>query len=228
MNQVKPNKSVYILILLATNFLPLYFYATGGWSVFMFFYLYWLETLILSFYSSLKIIYASGYAENETEPTLFKKIITAIKFFIARFLLLCFYLMFLVVFIGFMGEDKDAMLKSLLAVVFRDETFNIALAGFILSHGFEFLFNYLLTDENKKMRADGYTLFFDARIIVIHVSIVLSAFAITAFSDNHIAGHTVGSYLALTIFIIIKMIVDVFHLTTLNKPQFKMNIHSKY
>lgn len=228
MNFTKPRKSVFILILIATNFLPLYFYATGEWTVFMFFYLYWLETVILSFYTSLKIIYAAGYTANEAEPSMIKKIIIAIKFFIARFLLLCFYLLFLVAFIGFLGEDKDAMLKSLLAVVFRDETFNIAIAGFILSHGFEFLFNYLLTNQNKTTRADAYTMFFDARIIVIHVSIVLSAFAITAFSDNHIAGHTVGSYMALTIFIVIKMIVDIFHLLNQNKPQFKMNIHNKY
>ena len=147
----QPRNRIYIPILIATNFLPLYFYAIGGWTVFMFFYLYWLETVILSFYTSLKIISASGYTENEVVPTLMKKIITAIKFFIARFLLLCFYLLFLVVFIGFMGDEKDVMFKSILAVVFRDETFNIAVAGFILSHGFEYLFNYLLTNENKNI-----------------------------------------------------------------------------
>ncbi|GDX52959.1 hypothetical protein LBMAG27_20060 [Bacteroidota bacterium] len=228
MRSIQPRNRIYIPILIVTNFLPLYFYATGGWTVFMFFYLYWLETVILSFYTSLKIISASGYTENEVSPSLFKKSMTAIKFFIARSLLLCFYLLFLVVFIGFMGEDKDAMFKSVLAVVFRDETFNIAVAGFILSHGFEYLFNYLLTNENKKMRADGYTLFFDARIIVIHVSIVLSAFVITWSPENQIAGHAVGSYLALAIFIVIKTIVDVFHFVSKNNKQLETHIHNKY
>ena len=227
MRAVNPRNRIYIPILIATNFLPIYFYATGGWTVFMFFYLYWLETVILSFYTSLKIISASGYSENEEAPSVNRKIIIAIKFFIARFLLLCFYLLFLVVFIGFLGEDKDAMLKSVLAVVFRDENFNIAIAGFILSHGFDFIFNYLLADQNKKVKAEGFTLFFDARIIVIHVSIVLSAFAITWSPDNQIAGHTIGSYLALTIFIVIKTMVDVFHLVSQNNKQFEMHIHNK-
>lgn len=224
MNQVKPSKSVYILILIATNFLPLYFYTTGGWTVFMFFYLYWLETVILSFYTALKIISATGYTEKETMPSMTKKIITGIKFFIARFLLLCFYLLFLVVFIGFIGEDKDAMLKSVIAMVFRDQNFNIAVAGFILSHGFDFLFNYLLTNQNKKVKADVFTLLFDARIIVIHVSIVLSAFVITWSPQNHIAGHTVGSYLALAIFIVIKTMVDFFHLQSQNNKSMEMHL----
>ncbi len=228
MRFIRPRNRIYIPILIATNFLPLYFYATGGWTVFMFFYLYWLETGILSFYTSLKIISATGYIENEVAPSMFKKVVTGIKFFIARFLLLCFYLLFLVVFIGFMGEDKDAMLKSILAVVFRDQNFNIAITGFILSHGFDFLFNYLLTNQNKTTRADAYTLFFDARIIVIHVSIVLSAFAITWSPENQIAGHSVGSYLALTIFIVIKTMVDVFHMVSQNNKPLDIHIHNKY
>ena len=77
----------------------------------------------------------------------------------------------------------------------------MAVTGFILSHGFDFIFNYLLTNENKYKKYNAFSLFFDARIIVIHVSIVLSAFAIQFSPGSTFSGHAVGSYLALFIFV---------------------------
>lgn len=205
----KPNRTIFVLLVVASNLFPLYLYAQGSWSVFMFFYLYWLETVIISVFTSLKIISALGHAENEAVPSLGKRLGRGIKFFITMFFLLCFYLLFLVVFIGVMGTDKNEMVQTVSAVVFRDTNFNLALVGFILSHGFDFLFNYLLTNENEKKSGSDFSLLFDPRIIVIHVSIVLSAFALTSFDFGfHIIGHTAGSYIALSIFIALKTAVD--------------------
>ena len=86
----------------------------------------------------------------------------------------------------------------------------MAVIGFILSHGFDFIFNYLLTNENKYKKYNAFSLFFDARIIVIHVSIVLSAFAIQFSPGSTFSGHAVGSYLALFIFVSLKTAVDLF------------------
>ena len=207
--------------------LPLYLYSQGYWTVFIFFYLYWFETVLLSFFSSLKIICATGHDAGDTVPSLWIRIKSAIKFFIARVCLLLFYLLFLVVFIGFSQDDRDDSMKMLSAVFFRDFNFNMAVTGFVLSHGFDFIFNYLLTNENRYKKYNAFSLFFDARIIVIHVSIVLSAFALQFSPGSVISGHAVGSYLALSIFIILKTLVDIFHLSGKNAPVYKMNIHNK-
>ena len=166
--------------------------------------------MILSFFSALKIIFATGRDEGEAIPSQWKRIKSAAKFFIARVLLLLFYLLFLVAFIGFSTEDRDDSMKMFGAVFFRDFNFNMAVTGFVLSHGFDFIFNYLLTNENQYKKYNAFSLFFDARIIVIHVSIVLSAFALQFSPGSIINGHAVGSYLALTIFIILKTAVDIF------------------
>ncbi len=228
MNQTKSNRSLYIVILLFANFLPLYLYSQGYWTVFIFFYLYWFETLILSFFSSLKIIFATGHDVGEIIPSQWKRIMSAIKFFIARTFLLLFYLLFLVAFIGFSQADKNDSMKMFTAVFFRDFNFNIAVTGFILSHGFDFIFNYLLSNENQYKKYNAFSLFFDARIIVIHVSIVLSAFALQFSPGSTISGHAVGSYLALFIFVSLKTLVDIFHLPSKNNSRLEMHIHNRY
>mgnify|MGYP003328706234 CR=1 FL=1 len=92
------------------------------------------------------------------------------------------------------------MRTSALAILFRDDKFNIALIGFVLSHGFDFIFNYLLSGKSKQKALDAVTLFFDSRIIVIHVSIVIGAFACNWFGGYIIGEHTAGAYATLTIF----------------------------
>lgn len=210
MNERKKNQRLYILILLATNVLPLYLYSQGYWTLFVFFYLYWFETVLLSFFSTLKIIAATGHDAGELIPSLWLRIKSAIKFFVARIVLLLFYLLFLIAFIGFNQVDRKDSVKIFTTIFFRDFNFNMAVAGFMLSHGFDFIFNYLLTNENEYKKYNAFSLFFDARIIVIHVSIVLSAFALQLSPDSFISGQAVGSYLALSILIILKTGVDIF------------------
>ena len=110
------------------------------------------------------------------------------------------------------------MRTSALAILFRDDKFNIALIGFVLSHGFDFIFNYLLSGKSKQKALDAVTLFFDSRIIVIHVSIVIGAFACNWFRGYNIGEHSAGAYATLTIFLIVKTLNDVFHAMTDARP----------
>lgn len=174
------------------------------WPAFLVIYGFWLETLIISFFTSLKITFASG--EGQIAPHILK----GIKFMLIRIAILSFYLIFIVVFLGVMHVPKTEFPKIMLSISFKDPVFNTTIAGFFLACIMDFIFNYWFNNMRMSKPPSYFFSFIDARTLIIHVVVVLGTFVFIMaekhFPDNKTYMGTAGF---LTLFIIIKSIGDI-------------------
>ena len=174
------------------------------WSAFLIIYGFWLETFIISFFSSIKILFASG--EHQKPPHIW----LAIKYLLFRIAVLGFYLLFIVVFIGFMNTPKETLPIIMQSVSFKDNMFNTVIIGFVLSCVLDVLFKYWLNGLQMTKPPTYFFSFIDARTLIIHVVVVLGTFVFILaekhFPENKTYMGTAGF---LTLFILIKTIGDI-------------------
>ena len=151
----------------------------------MVFYLFWIETLIISVFNALKIIFCRGEEfETRLEVSSHKLAEVHVKYgshlrkaftyMVVRIFIFFFYLLFIVVFIGFVIADDADKKEVFHTLAFINKSFNYALLGFILHQAIQFIFNFILNDEYKTTHASDFAAIFDGRQIIIHVAVVLS------------------------------------------------------
>lgn len=215
-------------LLIALNLLPIWGVWQWGWTPFMVFYLFWLETLIISGFNALKIVFCRGDEyENKLENSNHKfsdvhvkwgsHIAKAFSYFVIRVGIFFFYLLFIVVFIGFImsGNDDDKQVMSTL--LFFNKSFNYALLGFILNQAIQFIFNFILNDDFKRTHPSDFAAIFDGRQIIIHVAVVIGGVfggfvggAFTHDSSPTTPTYQMAVYLfVISVFCVVKTIYEV-------------------
>jgi Family of unknown function (DUF6498) len=197
----KNNRNIFPLLMLS-NLFPLFGVLQEGWPFFLILYIFWFEMLIVTFFAELKMYFSrAGETGSEKARKMF-------SFGLARVGIFCFYMIFIVVFVGLLGTDRKQLFQVFRAMAFQDLIFNIAILNFLGYNFLEFLFYFILNKRYLSSRVADHTQVIDGRQIVVHVVVVLGAFL-----SNFILQKTGNNYyysnLALVIlFILFKMIAD--------------------
>lgn len=198
-NFQKRNNFFYLLL---TNSLILYGAIVNKWPIFLVIYGFWLETIIISIFETLKILFAKG--ENSKPPNM----ALATQYLLIKFGMLLFYLIFIVVFIGLLHSSKTDSIKILNAVYFRDKFFNAALLSMILGGLLNFIVIYWM-ELRTNFGAKHFFNFLDARTLTIHLVIVIGTFALEFADKNLLFNENLDKkYVFLSIFILVKTIAD--------------------
>ncbi len=218
-------QSPSLAIIIALNLLPIWGVWQWGWTPFVIFYLFWMETLIIAFFNFLKIIFCRGdeydsrleisshkYADLHVKYG--SHIRKAIVYLCVRLFFFFFYLLFIVVFIGFIMPKKAGTHEVLDTLLFFNRTFNLALLGFILNLAVQFIFNFILNEEYKRTHPSDFAALFDGRQVIIHVAVVLGGVFGGVFggkfSNNTSSSNQMAVYLfVITVFCVVKIIYEV-------------------
>jgi hypothetical protein len=182
------------------NIIPFLGVVFFNWSVFALLYAFWLETLGLSFFNSIRICFASKEAWSVTQ---LKK---ALQFFIFRIGILLFYVIFLLVFVGIDISGKQGGVNFAMYLLFLDIPFRITILSFFFIKLLELLYHYFYLVERKVSTPTDFYKFLDARLIIIHVVIVLGVFAFMFFNEK-LGSHS-GAVAFAAVFVLVKMLAD--------------------
>lgn len=199
------------LVLIFSNFVPLYGVFYQGWDAFWIVLLYWSENLIIGFYNVLRMIFVRVASPVEHIGKLFM-----IPFFIFHYGAFCggHGLFIMTMFKKNPGDIFDKLswpfffvfIELLVNVVkkvleiFPTEMI-IPFLILFLSHGFSFLYNFFVKGEykntnSKDLMGKPYT-----RIVVLHIAIIAGAFPVMYFGSP--------VYL-LVVLILLKIIIDLY------------------
>src|SRR5690349_5047651 len=100
--------SPYTLAILLFNIIPVIGVAYYNWSPFEMFWLFWMETLIISGFNTIRVLFSQGQhaVAGTANSSTRLNFLPAIKYLFFRVLIFLFYALFIIVFIGFMSNDK--------------------------------------------------------------------------------------------------------------------------
>ncbi len=203
------NKNVILPLIIFSNLFPLYGVINYNWTIFSVVYIYWIELLIISTFQLLKIMLAQG----DKSATFFSKFTLAARFFFVRTGMFFFYLIFSVVFLGFMLTAKDsesgAGLHMFDVIFFKGAFYRITLLSFVIYNLVEFLVLYILNHEYKKATpADNYQIL-DIHIIVVHIVVVLGTFLYQGVTESLHWNHKSAMIACVSLFVVVKIIADI-------------------
>ncbi len=203
------NKNVILPLIIFSNLFPLYGVINYNWTIFTVVYIYWIELLIISTFQLFKIMVAQG----DLKATFFKKISLALKFFAFRTGIFFFYLLFIVVFLGFLASTKDDGGESgihMFDVIFFKGTFyRITLLSFLLYNIVEFFVLFMLNGEYKRAKPEDNFQILDVHILVVHIVVVLGTFLYQGVTENLHWNHKNSMIACVGLFVFIKIIADI-------------------
>jgi hypothetical protein len=203
------NKRVMLPLIIFSNLFPLYGVLMYNWTIFSVVYIYWIELLIITFFQFLKIIVAQGEPRWSFSVNLF----IGIKFLLLRAGLFFFYLLFIVVFLGFLASAKDDSGKSAMnmfdVVFFKGSFYRITLLSFTLYILVEFIVLYIINNDYKTSKPTDHNNFLDMHILVVHLVVVLGTFLYQGVTDTLHWNHKSAMIACVSLFVVIKIIADV-------------------
>lgn len=171
----------------------------GEVTVFFMLYLFWWQTVIHVFVSTLKVLFLKK--NRELRPKLK-------SYFGENMFLLFLYFIFIVLFFGFvMNHDTYHLIqKNMMVLFFQSWSFNLNLIVFLISAVF--------FDKHYAQDVKEFTNAFFPRNIVLHISIIIGAFLhffVVIKFPNLFEGETLwGSLIVTTPFLILKTIFDIY------------------
>lgn len=190
------------LIQFTMNVVPFFGVVFMNWSVFALIYAFWLETLGFSFFNAVRIAFAED--SQDRLPHISK----ALTYFMLRLLVLLFYMIFILAFIGFSIGSKQEGANFANYLLLLDPSFRFTIFTFFIVKFLELLYTYFYQNEKKQTSPMDFSAFFDTRIIIIHVVIVLGVFAFQFFSEK-LDTHA-GIIAFAGIFVLVKIIGEYF------------------
>ncbi len=176
-----------LVVLLAANLLPLLGVALWGWKLFDLIVIYWLETLVIGGFGIVQMALTTGWFALFVVP-----------FFIVHFGgFMAGHFVFLNVMFGDNAGKSFSAIPARLHEMIVEEGLWVALIGLTISHGLGFLFGFLLPwlrdrwrrvplgPKSKDNAEVGAAMFGPyRRVIVMHVTILLGAFLVSAFGNT--------------------------------------------
>lgn len=202
------NKQKTLIIQLCMNTITLLGVIFYNWSVFALIYLYWLETLGFVFFNSIKILTAKNHFQN---PPHLKMSFIFLLFNVG---ILLFYLIFIITFIGIVVSGKQEGKSFVTYLCLLDSGFRYTVFSFFSFKFFELAYYYFYKGEYKTASPSHYHSFFNPRIIMIHVVIILGFFTFKYFSENF--DNKYGLIGFASVFVILKSIADVVSIYVFN------------
>jgi len=182
------------LSLMAANLIPLIGALWLDWSVFLIIFLFWTENLIIGFFNIFKLILAQG-KEKKTVTKAY-----TVPFFMIHYGGFCAgHGVFVISLFGKWANADLSDFHNFIHDIFIDEKAIYAVLALFVSHGFSFIYNYILKGERKKATINKLMTTPYSRIIILHLTLIFGAFLIIQFKAPE-AG--------LTLLIILKIGVD--------------------
>lgn len=204
------NKNVMLPLIIFSNLFPLYGVIHYNWTIFSVVYIYWIELLIISTFQLLKIMVAEG----DKQATFFSKSSMALRFFAFRTGIFFFYLLFIVVFLGFLISAKnnsDGSGIQLFDVIFlKGNFYRITLLSFLVYNIVEFIVLFLLNGAYKNAKPGDNFIILEPHILVVHLIVVLGTFLYQGATENLNWNHKNAMIATVSLFVVIKIITDIF------------------
>ena len=204
--------------LLLMNLFPLAGVLFFNWSFFAIIYIYWWETVILSFFNVLKMAKAAKRAEArpnvtingapETESIRNNKPLIMVTYMGTRAFILFIYLVFILVFIGMYQGNRPGQPSMGEIILFMDPFMKAGIVAVLIYYLTDYLV-WRFTGDWQETTAASLAMPFDGRSIVMHVVIVLGAVS-TAFLGETLFGseQKAAPILFASFFVIMKTAVD--------------------
>ncbi|RYY48200.1 MAG: hypothetical protein EOO06_10915 [Chitinophagaceae bacterium] len=201
------------LLIILFNLIPIIGVAYYDWAPFQMFWLFWMETLIISVFNTVRVLYSQGLetGERAEQHRTDLNVGSAFKFLLIRIFVFLFYSLFIIVFIGVMSSNSKKGVEALSVIFFGNSLFNLALAITVASQSFYLIKYFFLNGAYLFSKPNQYPAIFDARQIVIHVAVVLGGVG-TAFLFKDGAAKW-GEIWIIAIFCVIKCIFELFFAT---------------
>jgi hypothetical protein len=213
------NKKISILFIIVFNLIPILGVASFNWQPFEAFWFFWVETLIMALFNTIRIVYSQGQLPGNvnTNMPLVYHLNRGIKYLGIRIVIFLFYAIFIITFIGFVAnvnKDKVAIVTTLL---FQNKLFNAGLLISIFSQGYYLLTGFFRNGAFYTSTPDSFTPIFDGRQLVIHIAIVLGAFGAMFLEKNTSFGNYSNIFI-ISLLCICKCVFDILNTGTNNLP----------
>lgn len=195
------------IVILLFNIIPIFGVAFYNWSPFEVFWLFWMETLIIAVFNTIRVLYSQGWHPDEpvASSNLKLHIGPAISYLLLRIVIFLFYSVFIITFIGVMANPTGDGVRSLSVIVFANKLFNLALLITIVSQAFYLIRYFFMNGAYRFSKRSDYTAIFDARQIVIHIAVVLGAVGSSfLFKD----GNPNSAIWLIVVFCVVKTVVE--------------------
>jgi len=211
------NKKITILFIIIFNLIPILGVASFNWQPFEAFWFFWVETLIMALFNTIRIKFSQGQLQGKvnTNMHLVYHLDRGIKYLVIRIAIFLFYALFIITFIGFVAnvnKDKVAVMTTLL---FQNKLFNIGLLISIFSQSYYLIMGFFRNDAFYTSKPDSFAALFDGRQLVIHFAIVLGALGAIFLEKNTSFGNY-SSIFIISLLCICKCIFDIFNISITN------------
>lgn len=197
------------LTIIFFNCLPIAGVAFFNWSVFQVCWLFWMETLIIAIFNSVRILYSQGHDVNTapTQQPLRYNVWASGRYLLAKIFVFLFYSIFIIVFIGFLAQKEENKLNIFGAIFLQDKFFNLALFISVCSQAYYILRYFFINGGYYYTNPRSYAAVFDGRQIVMHVAIVLGSFG-GMFLLKYMPNSNVASIWVVSIFCVGKLFYE--------------------
>ncbi len=199
------SRNVVLPLIIFSNLFPLYGVINYNWTIFSVVYIYWIELLIITFFKLLRIFIAKG----DIHSTFFSKLGLGIKFLVVRLGLFFFYLLFIVVFLGFLASEKSDMIPMVEVIFFKGTFYKITMLSFMLYNLLDFVVHFILNGEYLKSKPDDNFQILDAHVIVVHIVVVLGTFLYKGVNETLHWNHKNTMIACVGLFVAVKILADI-------------------
>ncbi len=208
-------KFVVIFFILAFNVVPIFGVLFYNWQPFEAFWFFWLETLVMAFFNSIRIAFSQNQqpATVNTGCPLVFHFNKAIKYFLIRIGIFLFYSIFIITFIGFVANknaDKGSVLTTLF---FQNRFFNLSLLISIFSQSYYLVFYFFRNGNFYTAQPDSYAALFDSRQLIMHLAVVLGALGSIFLLKNTSFGNYSSTFI-ISLLCIFKCAAELFNYKT--------------
>jgi len=133
-------KVITVVTIIIFNLMPVVGVAFYNWSPFEMFWLFWMETLILSFFNAIKVLFSQERTVTTTNAVNLKwNVSSSIKYLLTRIAIFIFYSIFIIAFIGFVAHKEKDPIHVARTLAFQNLLFNLALLLIICTQMFYLL-----------------------------------------------------------------------------------------
>jgi hypothetical protein len=171
--------------LIVSNLLPLYGVLWGGWDVFTVMLLYWAENVVVGLYTVAKMVTIYGWGDGYQHGL---SALIPIPFFVLHYGGFCFGhgIVLSLLLRPDISHGSSGMLNNAFALTCQQlvlhpaSSFTFTLLGIFISHGQNFLYQFLQQGEYRAPSARAALGNPYNRVILLHVTLIFGAFLIIA------------------------------------------------
>ena len=198
-----------VLSIIFFNLIPLWGVIYENWSPFEMFWFFWLETLIISFFNAIRVLFSQGMQPglSSGEARLHLHYRPAFKYLLARFFIFLFYALFIIVFIGITAHESNTM-QVAKVIGMQDLLFNLGIILCFIMNAW-FITRFFMSQAYLYSKTSDYPALFDGRQIVMHIAVVLGAVG-SAFLFEKSGNPHYASIWIISIFCLIKCLFELF------------------